>query len=115
MWTYASTYSKAAAAGDTWSIYDSENHDAQAESFYYLAAQVFSHRSDYRTRKYLDVSTVAQQLKAWHDHWSNLFAERAKGGLFIGDGCPRTKATRSARSSTSTTSPRIRSCGRRPA
>jgi len=88
MWAYAKTYSHVSQAADTWKLYGSENHDAQAESFYYLAAQIFSHRADYRNRKYNDGSTVAQQLKAWHDHWSNFFDERAKRGLFVETGAP---------------------------
>jgi hypothetical protein len=88
MWAYAKTYSHVSQAPDSWKLYGSENHDAQAESFYYLAAQIFSHRADYRNRKYNDGSTVAQQLKAWHDHWSTFFDERAKRGLFVETGAP---------------------------
>ena len=88
MWAYARPYSKVSEAPDTWSIFDSENHDAQAESFYFLAAQIFKHRADYQNRKYADGSTVAQQYKAWHDHWSNYFDERAKRGLFVEAGAP---------------------------
>ena len=78
-----------ARRANTWSIYDSENHDAQAESFYFLAAQIFKHRPGYGTKVYYaDHSTVAQQYKAWHDHWSNYFDERAKRGLFIEKGSP---------------------------
>ena len=88
MWTYASKYSKVAEAPDPWSIYDSENHDAQAESFYFLAAQIFKNTPGYSKRKYADHRTAAQQYKAWHDHWSNYFDERAKRGLFIEVGAP---------------------------
>jgi hypothetical protein len=88
MWTYAKAYSHASRAPDTWKLYGSENHDTQAESFYYLAAQIFYHRPDYRNRKYDDGSTVAQQLTAWHDHWSNFFDERAKRGLFVEAAAP---------------------------
>ena len=88
MWAYARPYARIAEAPNTWNIYDSENHDAEAKSFYFLAAQIFSHRADYRGREYADKSTVAQQYKAWHDHWSNYFDERAKKGLFIEKGSP---------------------------
>jgi hypothetical protein len=83
MWAYASKYSKLNEAADPWSIYDSENHDAQAESFYALAAQVFNGRADYASRTYADGSTVAQQYQAWHTHWSNYLDTRAKQGLFV--------------------------------
>jgi hypothetical protein len=88
MWAYAAPYSKRSQAADPWSIYDSENHDAQAESFDLLAAQAFMHRGDYMFRKYLDGSTPAQQYQAWHDHWSEYFDEVAKRGLFIEVGSP---------------------------
>ena len=89
MWAYARPYSKLSEAHDTWSIYDSENHDAQAESFYFLAAQIFKNNPNYGTKVYYaDHTTVAQQYKAWHDHWSNYFDERAKRGLFIEKGSP---------------------------
>jgi hypothetical protein len=88
MWAYARPYARVSEAPNTWNIYDSENHDAQAKSFYFLAAQIFSHRTGYQGLKYADKSTVAQQYKAWHDHWSNYFDERAKRGLFIEKGSP---------------------------
>ena len=88
MWAYARLYSRISQATDSWSIYDSENHDAQAEGFDFLAAQAFSHDPAYRSRRYADGSTVAQQLKAWRDHWSSYFDERAKRGLFIETGAP---------------------------
>jgi hypothetical protein len=88
MWAYARPYARLSEAPNTWNIYDSENHDAQAKSFYFLAAQIFSHRADYRGLKYADGSTVAEQYTAWHDHWSNYFDERAKKGLFIEKGSP---------------------------
>ena len=49
-----------------------------------------SSRTSPRTGKrvYADGSTVAQQYKAWHDHWSNYIDERAKRGLFIETGAP---------------------------
>ena len=65
MWAYAAPYSKRSQAADPWSIYDSENHDAQAESFYLLAAQAFKNRGDYTLRTYQDGSTPAQQYPAW--------------------------------------------------
>jgi hypothetical protein len=88
MWLYAKKYSHVSEAANTWLLYGSENHDAQAESFYFLAAQIFSHLPAYRNRTYDDGTTVAQQLKAWHDHWSNFFDERAKRGLFVEDAAP---------------------------
>ena len=88
MWAYAAPYSKLSEAADPWSIYDSENHDAQAESFDLLAAQAFKNRGDYNLLKYRDGSTPAQQYKAWHDHWSNYLDEVAKRGLFIEVGSP---------------------------
>ncbi len=88
MWAYAQPYSRISEARDAWSIYDSENHDAQVKSFDYLAASIFAHRADYRNRRYADGSTVAEQYKAWRDHWSNYFDERAKRGLFIEVGSP---------------------------
>jgi hypothetical protein len=83
MWNFARPYSKAGQAANTWELFDSENHDTQAESFYFLAAQTFKNRGDYQNRKYADGSTVAQQYKAWHDHWSHYFDERAKRGMFV--------------------------------
>jgi len=88
MWAYAAPYSKRSEAADPWSIYDSENHDAQAESFNLLAAQAFKNRNDYKFRTYADGSTPAQQYQAWHAHWSNYFDEVAKRGLFIEVGSP---------------------------
>jgi hypothetical protein len=88
MWAYAAPYGKRSEAADPWSIYDSENHDAQAESFYLLAAQAFKHRGDYMNRKYADGSTPEQQYQAWRTHWSNYFDEVAKRGLFIEVGSP---------------------------
>ena len=88
MWAYAAPYSKRSEAADPWSIYDSENHDAQAESFDLLAAQAFMHRGDYMLRKYADGSTPAQQYQAWRAHWSTYFDEVAKRGLFIEVGSP---------------------------
>jgi len=88
MWNFANPYSKVAQAANTWELFDSENHDAQAESFYFLAAQTFKNRGDYKNRKYADGSTVAQQYKAWHDHWSNFFDERAKRGMFVESAAP---------------------------
>src|SRR5262245_31929781 len=52
MWNFANPYSKAAQAANTWELFDSENHDAQAESFYFLAAQTFKNRGDYKNRQY---------------------------------------------------------------
>src|SRR5436190_16739887 len=80
MWAYAAPYSKVSQAADPWSIFDSENHDAQAESFSLLAAQVFNDRADYRGKIYQDGSTVSQQYQAWRNHWSTYFDERAKRG-----------------------------------
>jgi hypothetical protein len=88
MWTYASSFSKVSQAANTWSIYDSENHDAQAEGFYFLAAQIFKNTPGYDTRKYADHRTAAQHYKAWHDHWSKYLDERAKRGLFIETAAP---------------------------
>jgi hypothetical protein len=88
MWAYAAPYSKLNQAADPWSIYDSENHDAQAESFNLLAAQAFKNRGDYGTRRYQDGSTPAQQYAAWRAHWSNYLDEVAKRGLFIEAGSP---------------------------
>jgi hypothetical protein len=88
IYAYARPYSKISQAADSWSIFDSENHDAQAESFDFLAAQAFKDSPAYSNKKYADGSTVAQQYKAWHDHWSNYFDERAKRGLFIEEGSP---------------------------
>ena len=88
MWSYAHAFGKVSEAPDSWKLFDSENHDAQAESFYFLAAQIFKHIPAYRNRKYADGSTVDQQYKAWHDHWSNYFDERAKRGLFVEVGAP---------------------------
>jgi hypothetical protein len=88
MWNFARPYSKRAEAANTWELFDSENHDAQAESFYFLAAQTFKNRSDYKNKKYADGSTVAQQFKAWHDHWSHFFDERAKRGMFVEAAAP---------------------------
>ena len=51
MWAYGAV-GKRSEAADPWSIYDSENHDAQAESFNLLAAQAFKDRGDYRLRTY---------------------------------------------------------------
>ena len=75
-------------AADPWSIHDSENHDAQAESFYFLATQIFKNTPGYDKKKYADHTTVAQQYKAWHDHWSTYLDERAKRGLFIETAAP---------------------------
>ena len=83
MWTYASKYSKFREAANTWSIYDSENHDAQAEGFYFMAAQIFKNTPGYRNKVYADHTTVSQQFKAWRDHWSNYFDQRAKRDLFV--------------------------------
>jgi hypothetical protein len=88
MWVHAAPYSKRSQAADPWSIYDSENLDAQAESFYLLAAQAFKNRGDYATRIYQDGSTPAQQYAAWRARWSNYFDEIAKRGLFIEVGSP---------------------------
>jgi hypothetical protein len=88
MWAYARPYSKLREAADSWSIFDSENHDAEAESFFFLAAQIFEGLPAYRNRVYADGSTVAQQFKAWRDHWSNYLDERAKRGLFVEAGAP---------------------------
>ena len=88
MWNFARPYSKLNQAANTWELFDSENHDAQAESFYFLAAQIFKNRGDYKNRKYADGSTVAQQYKAWHDHWMHYFDERAKKGMFVESGAP---------------------------
>jgi hypothetical protein len=88
MWAFARAFAKVREAPDTWSIFDSENHDAGAESFYFLAAQTFKDLPAYRNKFYADGSTVAQQYKAWHDHWSNYLDERAKRGLFIESGAP---------------------------
>jgi Putative Ig domain len=88
MWNFARPYSKVAQAANTWELFDSENHDAQAESFYFLAAQTFKNRPEYKKRKYADGSTVAKQYKAWHDHWSHYFDERAKRGLFVEAAAP---------------------------
>jgi len=88
MWAYAAPYSKRSQTVDSWSIYDSENHDAQGESFNLLAAQAFKNRPDYATRVYQDGSTVAQQYQAWRDHWSRYFDQRAKQGLFVEVGSP---------------------------
>jgi hypothetical protein len=88
MWAYAAPYSNQSEAADPWSIYDSENHDAQAESFNLLAAQAFKNRNDYKLRTYADGSTPAQQYQAWHAHWSNYFDQVAKRGLFIEVGSP---------------------------
>jgi hypothetical protein len=88
MWNFARPYSKRAEAANTWELFDSENHDAQAESFYFLAAQTFKNRSDYKNKKYADGSTVAQQYAAWRTHWSQYFDERAKRGLFVEAGAP---------------------------
>ena len=83
MWTYASQFSKKKDAAGTWSIYDSENHDAAAKGFYFMAAQIFNDTPAYRNKVYADHTTVAQQYKAWHDHWSNYLDARAKRGLFV--------------------------------
>ncbi len=88
MWAFARPYSKVSEAPNTWNLFDSENHDAQAESFYFLAAQIFKNRGDYKNRKYADGSTVAQQYTAWHDHWMHYFDERAKKGMFVEFGAP---------------------------
>jgi hypothetical protein len=88
MWAYAAPYSKRSQAADPWSIFDSENHDAQAESFFLLAAQAFKNRGDYAGRIYADGSTPAQQYQVWHDRWSRYFDEVAKRGLFVEVGSP---------------------------
>jgi hypothetical protein len=88
MWTFAHAFSKVGEAPNTWNLFDSENHDAQAESFYFLAAQIFKNRGDYKNRKYADGSTVAQQYTAWHDHWMHYFDERAKKGMFVEEAAP---------------------------
>ena len=96
MWNFARPYSKRAEAANTWELFDSENHDAQAESFYFLAAQTFKNRSDYKNKKYADGSTVAQQYAAWRTHWSQYFDERAKRGLFVEAGAPSYQSWSSA-------------------
>ena len=48
----------------------------------------FKNRGDYKNRKYADGSTVAQQYKAWHDHWMHYFDERAKKGMFVEAAAP---------------------------
>ncbi len=88
MWAFARPFSKASEAPNTWALFDSENHDAQAESFYFLAAQTFKNRTDYKNKKYADGSTVAHQYTAWHDHWMHYFDERAKRGMFVEAGAP---------------------------
>ena len=88
MWAYARPFSKLREAADSWSIFDSENHDAEAESFFFLAAQIFEGLPAYRNRVYADGSTVAQQYKAWRAHWSTYIDERAKRGLFIETAAP---------------------------
>jgi hypothetical protein len=88
MWAYASSHSMLSQAGDSWSIYGSENQDAQLESFDLLAAQAFRHRPEYQGKIYQDGSTVSQQYQAWHDNWINYFDERAKRGLFVEAGAP---------------------------
>ena len=88
MWAYAASHSMLGQAGNSWSIYGSENQDAQLESFDLLAAQAFKNSPDYQGKIYQDGSTVGQQYKAWHDKWSNYFDERAKRGLFIETGAP---------------------------
>ncbi len=88
MWAYARPYSKVSQATDPWSIYGSENHDAQGESFNLLAAQIFKNRADYRDRLYADGTTADQQYQAWRSRWSKYFDEGAKRGLFIEAGAP---------------------------
>ncbi len=88
MWAYANPYSHRSEASDTWSIYDSENHDAQAESFDLLSAQAFKNSPSYSGLTYADGSTPAQQYQAWRAHWSAYFDERAKRGLFVEVGSP---------------------------
>ena len=48
-----------------------------------MAAQIFNDTPAYRNRVYADHTTVAQQYKAWHDHWSNYLDAHAKRGLFV--------------------------------
>jgi|SRR4051812_5512549 hypothetical protein len=91
MWTYASQFSRVTQAGDSWSIYDSENHDAQAESFYFLSAQIFKNLPAYKTKKYADKHTAAQQYAAWKSHWNQYFDARARHGMFIETGAPTYK------------------------
>jgi hypothetical protein len=91
MWTYASKFSRVTQAGDSWSIYDSENHDAQAESFYFLSAQIFKNLPAYKTKKYADKHTAAQQYAVWKSHWNQYFDARARHGMFIETGAPTYK------------------------
>jgi hypothetical protein len=88
MWTYASQFAKATQAADPWSIFDSENHDAQAESFYFLSAQIFKNLPGYKTKHYADHHTPAQEYAAWRAHWNAYFDSRAKNGLLIEVGAP---------------------------
>ena len=88
MWAYAAPYSKLSQALGPWTIYDSENHDAQAKSFNLLAAQTFKNRTDYVNKVYADGSKPYQQYLKWRDHWSNWFDARAKRGLFVEVGSP---------------------------
>ena len=88
MWAYAAPYSRLSQALGPWTIYDSENHDAQAKSFNLLAAQTFKNRPDYQNKVYADGSTPYQQYVRWRDHWTNYFDERAKRGLFVEVGSP---------------------------
>jgi hypothetical protein len=88
MWNFARPYSKIVDAGSPWRFRDSENHIAQANSFNFLAAQIFKNRPDYRNRKYADGSTVAKQYQAWHGYWMHYFDEKAKRGMFIEAGSP---------------------------
>jgi hypothetical protein len=88
MWSYASRFSQVSEAPDPWSVHDSENHDAQADSFYLLAAQIFKNTPGYGKKKYADHRTAAQQYKAWDSHWNKYLDERAKRGLFIETAAP---------------------------
>ena len=110
---YASRFSqRRPKRADPWSIYDSENHDAQAESFYFLAAQIFKNTPGVQheeVRRPHDrraaVQGVARPLEQ--------VPRRARQARHCSSRSARRRitATRSARSSTSTTSPTTRCCG----
>jgi hypothetical protein len=115
MWAYAKTYSHVARAADTWKLYGSENHDAQAESFYYLAAQIFSHRSDYRNRKYNDAPRSRSSTGRGTTTGATTSTSEPNAGCSSRSLRRSTTSTRSRRSSTSTTSPTTLRSGSKPA
>gem|GEM_PF-2702426 len=72
-----------ARTDQSWTIYDSENHDMMHKTVYYLAAALFARDPDYSVKRYNDGGTPAEHEAAWAEWFKEYLKARATHGLWV--------------------------------